>query len=381
MTETKDRQMQIGRQDFHPSQIMVMRALNRAGMASRIELARTTQLSAQSLTRITRELLDMGYLAEGARRSGQRGQPAIDLALAPGRLMSLGLVLEHDRITCLAGDIAEAPLRRRTASGDFLSAAATVRAAEELIAAMLQELPGNTKLLGLGVSQSGFFFEAGTRRMMSRNDIQGWAGTDLAGHFAERFGLDVIIENDGSAAAVGHTIHGIGTAYRNFFLVLMTRGVGGGVIHNGQLLRGRLGNAGELAVLLPGDPAAVRPTTESLRDWLSLAWGATPTAEAIDAAVEAGDPAVRQWLDSAASVLGRALESVTALLDPEAIIFAGRLSPAVRAALAERIHLGGPAIGGIAAPRPGIIVDPGSECLEYGAVALPIARFFEPDRA
>lgn len=367
------------RYGWHSGHLRVLEALYSAGRPSRTELARATGLSVQSLTRITAELIASGHVAEASRRIGQRGQPAIELALRPSRLVSLGLVLEHDRITCVSKDLADATMTRWEESGDFLSAEATARAAERLVEQALATLPAGAERLGLGIAQSGFFFLAGEQRIVSRNDVAGWAGLDLAGRLGERFGLDVIIENDGSAAAVGHTIHGIGTTYHSFFLVLLTRGVGGGVISERRLLRGRLGNAGELAVLMPVDPGEIRPTTESLRRWLADAWGHEPDSAAIEAALDAGDPTLRRWLDQAAETLGKALNGVTALLDPEAIILAGRLSPRLRGALAARLQMVSPRIDGIVAPSPAILVDPESDCLEFGAAALPIARFFSPE--
>lgn len=369
-----------GKPAWHPGQVLVLQALHRAERASRAELAQVTGFSAQSLTRITAELIAGGYVEEVARRSGRRGQPAIELALSPNRLMSVGLVLEHDRITCIVGDIADATLRRTERSGDFLSAEATAEAAERLVSEALQGLPQSADLLGIGVSQSGFFYEPGTQRIVSRNDVAGWSRLDLAQRLRTRFGVDVTVENDGCAAAVGHTIHGVGTAFRSFFLVLLTRGVGGGVVDDRRLLRGHLGNAGELAMLMPSDPAAIRPTTESLHNWLAAAWGHAPAQSEIDDGVVRGDGAVMEWLAVAGSTLDRALASVTALLDPEAVILAGRLSPIVRTALAERLRIVGPGIGSVVAPAPRIVVDPASDCLELGAAALPVARFFGWER-
>lgn len=365
--------------NWHSGHLRVLEALHSAGRPSRTELARATGLSVQSLTRITAELIASGHVEEVARRSGHRGQPAIELALTRGRLISLGLVLEHDRITCVANDLAAATVERTEEAGDFLSAEATARAAERLLAAAVAALPPAAERLGLGIAQSGFFFLPGEQRIVSRNDVAGWSELDLAHRLGERFGLDVTIENDGSAAAVGHTIHGIGTTYRSFFLVLLTRGVGGGVISERRLLRGRLGNAGELAVLMPVDPGVIRPTTESLRRWLSAAWGHEPDADDIDAALDRGDVALATWLEQAADTLSKALGGVTALLDPEAIILAGRLSPRLRTELAGRLRMAAPRIAGISAPSPAILVDPASDCLEVGAAALPIARFFGLD--
>jgi len=62
--------------------------------------------SPQSLTRITQELISGGYVPEVKRGIPADGTPAIEMSLAPGRLLSIGLILEHDRITCVTSDLA-----------------------------------------------------------------------------------------------------------------------------------------------------------------------------------------------------------------------------------------------------------------------------------
>ncbi|MET4897829.1 ROK family transcriptional regulator [Sphingomonadaceae bacterium jetA1] len=357
---------------WHAGHLAVLHALNIAKHASRAEIAQTTGLSPQSMTRIGQELIASGHIVEVRRRhTGGMGQPAIELGLVPGRILSLGLVLEHDRITCVLSDLVDGVIRRIEQEGDFLLAARSADASEALVAEALRHIPIDATLLGLGVSQSGFFFDKTARRVVRRGDIEGWMQLDLDVRLSERFGLDVIVENDGRAAAAGHLVHGVGSEYGSFFVVLMTRGVGGGAVIDRQLLRGRMGNAGEFAMLLPRS-GNVRPSTESLADCLGL----SVDSELAEAAIRSRAPGMNAWLNENAAYLERALLSVCALIDPEAIVFAGRLPLSIRAALAERIRLSGVSIGNISAPLPPIIVDTAADCLEIGAASLPVARLF-----
>ncbi|MGH8027572.1 MAG: ROK family transcriptional regulator [Pseudoxanthomonas sp.] len=365
------------RDELHPGKLRVLQNLHRFKQASRTELAKSTGLSLQSLTRIMQELLEAGLVSEVARRRGGRGQPAIEMTLRPERLMTTGLVLQHDRIDCLLGDVAGGTFRRAGRTGDFRTAAASLAAAMALMEEMLGQLPSKAAMLGIGVSQSGFFFQPGSSRLISRSDAQGWFDTDVAATLQARFGLPVFVENDGTAAAVGHMVGDIGKRYRSFFVVLLTRGVGGGAVEGGRLVRGRLGNAGELAVLLPSDPTVIRPTTESLEASLSASRNRPIDDARIEAALANDDPTLTQWLDAAARVLDEGLRSVTALLDPEAVILAGPLPVAVRANLASRLSFEGPRAGKVAAPTPEVVVDPNGDCLEIGAQALPVVHFFE----
>lgn len=364
---------------WHSGHIGVLRALNTAKRASRAEIAQASGLSPQSLTRIGQELIATGFVRELARRhTGGLGQPAIELGIVPGRILSLGLVLEHDRITCVVSDLAQGVILRIERQGDFIRAQPSAEASEALIAQALSHVPDDAVMLGLGVSQSGFFYDPAVQRVVRRGDVEGWMALDLDVRIKERFGLDVVVENDGRAAAAGHLVHGVGARFDNFFVLVMTRGLGGGSIAERKVLRGRMGNAGEIAWLFPGTPQ-VRPSTESLARCLGVP-GDEGLEDAASAALEAGTADLEAWLETTSAQIEQALLAVLAMTDPEAIVFAGRMPIAVRKALAQRVHLSGRTFAGVTVPPPEIVVDPAADCLEIGAASLPVARLFEGAR-
>ncbi|WP_374130320.1 ROK family transcriptional regulator [Sphingomonas sp. 28-62-20] len=361
---------------WHSGHIAVLRALNAAKRASRAEIAQATGLSPQSMTRICQELIAADHVFEFARRhTGGMGQPAIELGIVPGRILSLGLVLEHDRITCVISDLVEGVIRRVEKRGDFLRADPSAQVSETLIAETLLHVPDKSVLLGLGVSQSGFFYDPALQRVVRRGDLEGWMQLDLDVRITERFGIDVVVENDGRAAAAGHLVHGAGAQFDNFFVFVMTHGLGGGAIVGRKLLRGRMGNAGEIAFLFPHTPH-VRPSTESLAMCMGLS-SDDELEVAATRAIEDGDANVEAWLKENVALIERALLAVCAMIDPEAIVLAGRMPIAVRKALAGRVQLSGVSFGGVTAPPPQLIVDPAADCLEIGAASLPVARLFD----
>ncbi len=358
-----------------PSHKAVLREIHRAGSATRIDLTKTTGLSTQSLTRITKELIDDGLIVEGERRITGRGQPAIYLSIRPSCMVSFGLVIEHDQITCVASELGGEQLVYLKRHGDFQKADAALAEAGAMLATAIDQAPPKALALGVGVSVSGFFVEEGSRRFVSRNDIEGWRAIDLAQDLPLPIPMPVFVENDGRAAAIGQAVDGIGRGLESFFLVLMTKGIGGGFVYRGELIRGSLGNAGDLTGFVPRSPSTKRPTAESLANFLRQKWSAPPTDTQIDAALREDDPAILEWLVGAGQSLQEALAVVAGLLDPKAIILAGRLSPAVRQALADRVKVETVNFAGFQAPPPMMLVDPKTDCLSVGATALPVAAY------
>jgi glucokinase len=72
------------------------------------------------------------------------------------------------------------------------------------------------------------------------------ADVDLRDRLEQRFGVPVLIENDGNAAAVAEHRLGAGRGTRHLVMLTLGTGVGGGLILDDRLYRGALGAAGEL---------------------------------------------------------------------------------------------------------------------------------------
>jgi glucokinase len=76
----------------------------------------------------------------------------------------------------------------------------------------------------------------------------GWRGFDIRGALAERLGLPVIYNNDGNSAALyaHHARFGAESGQRSSVAAIVGTGLGGGIVANGQIIKGAAGMAGEL---------------------------------------------------------------------------------------------------------------------------------------
>ncbi|NTW51280.1 MAG: ROK family protein [Chlorobiaceae bacterium] len=106
-------------------------------------------------------------------------------------------------------------------------------------------------------------------------NLPGWGRYALREQLQNRLEEDhgitafVLIENDANAAAYGEAVYGGGNAFRDFMMVTLGTGVGGGIILDRKLYRGPNGTAGEIGFMIidfEGDSvhAGVRGTLESL---------------------------------------------------------------------------------------------------------------------
>jgi glucokinase len=172
---------------------------------------------------------------------------------------------------------------------------------------------------------------------------------------AEKLGSDmwcpVRLENDVNAGLWGEYVAGAARGRQHVIGVFPGTGVGGALILNGSLFRGKNGGAGEIGhITLQSDGRrcgcgnhgcleTVASKTAIARDLAILAMnGRSPVlAEAgatdirqvksslIKKALDAGDPGVREIIDQAAYFLGLGLAAMVNTFDPELILIGGGL--------------------------------------------------------
>lgn len=175
-----------------------------------------------------------------------------------------------------------------------------------------------------------------------------WSGFPLGERLAAALGLTVFVDNDVNCHALAEATLGAGRSYRHFLLAAVGTGVGGGVVLDGRLYRGRLGGAGEIGQVLV-EPQGGRPCSDHLNGCLEV-YAATSVM-----LQQSGYPSLRELVqaycngevipavDEAARWLGWGLASIAHVLAPEAILIGGsaallgeRYLAAVRAAFVAR---------------------------------------------
>lgn len=152
-------------------------------------------------------------------------------------------------------------------------------------------------------------------------NIAGWRDFPLAGRLAELTGLPVRVDNDAKALALAEAWVGAAEGERNFIAMVVSTGVGGGIVLDGRLLEGAAGNAGHIGHVLvePGghemvDHAAGTLEVEASGTGIAAVTG-RPAAEATTADIE-----------RAGLMVGRAVGSVANLLDLKLAVVAGSVA-------------------------------------------------------
>jgi predicted NBD/HSP70 family sugar kinase len=102
------------------------------------------------------------------------------------------------------------------------------------------------RLLGAGVAISAPLY-AGAGGFASTSIFADWAGIDVAQALTTRLGCPAQLGNDANLGALAEATFGAGRGIDNLVYVMLSAGVGAGLLLNGKLFQGHTGTAGELA--------------------------------------------------------------------------------------------------------------------------------------
>lgn len=225
---------------------------------------------------------------------------------------------------------------------------------EEAIVDLVQELRAGETVEAVGVAAAGFIDKQRSTVMFAPN--LAWRQVPLRAHLEAKLGLPVVIENDANAAAWGEFTFGAGKDTDDLLLVTVGTGIGGGVVLDGELMRGAFGVAAEIGHLrvVPGGRACgcgnrgcwetygsgsalVRETREKLRagsllgrDLFDRAAGDVDavTGPMITEAAREGDRFSIEQLAELGRWLGEGIASLVAVLDPAKVAIGGGVSEA-----------------------------------------------------
>jgi predicted NBD/HSP70 family sugar kinase len=152
-----------------------------------------------------------------------------------------------------------------------------------------------------------------------------WDSVDWKALFGEPFGLPVFVENDSAAAAMGEQQLGLGQKYPSFFYILISWGLGGGLVLDGAYFRGADGRSGEIGFLPSGDGRSQVQAHVSLSGLAVLLQEQGATLADLQRRDPRIDTIVDRWLGNAVKRLREPLAAVNCLINPAAILIGGRL--------------------------------------------------------
>lgn len=363
----------------------VVRAVRLAGSLTQAEIARSTGLSAATVSNIVRELKDGGTVEVTDTSSGGRRARSVSLSGDAG--IVIGVDFGHTHLRVAVGNLAHQVLAEESAPLDVdASWQDGFDRAEALVGQLIQTIGvGLEKVIGVGLGVPGpIDVESGT--LGSTAILPGWAGINPRQELSQRLGVPVYVDNDANLGALGELVWGSGRGVKDLAYIKVASGVGAGLVINGQIYRGPGGTAGEIGHITLDESGPVcrcgnrgcLETFAAARYVLPLlqsTHGPELTMERVVELAREGDPGCRRVIADVGRHVGSGVANLCNVLNPSRVVLGGSLAEAGELVLAPiRESVGRYAIPSAARQLSVLTGSLGARAEVLGALALVLSE-------
>jgi predicted NBD/HSP70 family sugar kinase len=312
---------------------------------SRVEIAQQTGLSPQTVSNVSRRLLDSGVIVEGGQLINGVGKPRTILHLEPSGCFAIGVHIDPAVITYVILDLSGrviARASRRTPPEESPDRAIDgMRDAIESL--IVESAVPRDRILGVGIAAPGPV-DLDRGMVLHPPLLEGWQVVALREALAEATGFLVLLEKDVTAAAVAELWMSAGDESDDFMFFYYGTGVGVGLALGHEVVRGSTKNAGDAGHIMvdPDGPVcsscgrkgclgdSIMPIRLVDRAIAEGVLGPVPgRSRADDGLVQlsrlarSGDPRAVLIIERTASRMAAAVVTIANLLDVQRVVFGG----------------------------------------------------------
>ena len=372
----------------------VLNAIKSYGPIGRAEIARRTNLSPATVTSISAKLISQNLVLEKSAGDSSGGRPPILLVINPKGGYVVGIKLTESHAVCALTDLEALIVAKSSMPLSGHDPIEVVDDLAHMIVSFIREQKIPKKLLlGVGVGLAGIV--DAENGILRQSPIYGWNSVPLRGMLQSKLHIPVYIENDVNTLTLTERWFGHGQGLDNFLTVTVGRGVGLGIVANGQFYRGQIGGAGEFGhtTIDPtgpvcacgkrgclesyvGDPGLVRAAQEAAaRGELSAP---VKDVDELLSLAQAGENAAIQIFNQAGHILGLGIANLINLFNPKKIIISGegtREGDFLFVPMQESIQQN--TMPGLYDPDTVVIAPWGDDAWARGAAGLVLREVFE----
>ncbi|MGW8890099.1 ROK family transcriptional regulator [Streptomyces sp. NPDC055749] len=316
----------------------VVRAVRMAGSLTQAEIARSTGLSAATVSNIVRELKDSGTVEVTPTSAGGRRARSVSLSGDAG--IVVGVDFGHTHLRVAVGNLAHQVLAEESEPLDVdASSAQGFGRAEQLVNRLIASTGiAPDKVIGVGLGVPGpIDVESGT--LGSTSILPGWTGINPSEELSARLGVPVYVDNDANLGALGELVWGSGRGVKDLAYIKVASGVGAGLVIDGSIYRGPGGTAGEIGHITLDESGPVcrcgnrgcLETFAAARYVLPLlqpSHGPDLTMERVVQLAREGDPGCRRVIGDVGRHIGSGVANLCNLLNPSRVVLGGSLAEA-----------------------------------------------------
>ncbi|WP_026581287.1 ROK family transcriptional regulator [Bacillus sp. J33] len=322
---------------------------------SRAQIAKETSLTPPTVSSIVKELIDQGLVKESTLGHSSGGRKPTMLHINAGAFYVIGVDAGPERVECILSDLTGEILQRTSSLlAKPLTNEQFVSALKDIIYKILNiSKTDQEKIIGIGIAMHGVVdVETGTSLVAPILKLKNIPIKEV---LEKEFNLTVKVENDARAMALGESRFGGHGDVDSMVAVNVGRGVGAGVVMNGNLYHGAQGIAGELGhmtidmngeicecgnrgclqTLVSGEAIAERAAKQ-----IKGISGKLTGKEIFEMAEKGNEPCI-ELLQETGKILGIGITNLIHLVNPGKIVLGGGVMKSerfIKPPLLEMIH-------------------------------------------
>jgi len=307
---------------------------------SRAQIAKETKLTPPTVSSNVKELIDQGIVKESKLGESQGGRKPTMLLINNQGFYVVGVDAGPEMIECILTDLSGTVLKRTSSKLPLpLTNAQFLVILKDCIRDCITDISTtNKKIIGIGVAMHGVVdIESGTSLFAP---ILSLTNIPIKQELEKEFELEVKVENDARAMALGESWFGDHGELTSMLVVNIGRGVGAGLIIDGKLYHGaqdiagevghmtidlhgdicECGNRGCLQTFTSGPAIAKRAMTRISLDSIS--------AEEVYELAKSGNEECVTILKETGRVIGIGLTNLIHIINPQKIVLGGGVTKA-----------------------------------------------------
>lgn len=307
---------------------------------SRADIARQTNLTAQTVSNIVNRLKDKNFVLEGEKSRNDLGAPSTRLRLNPDGAFSIGIDFNRDHLTAVLIDLTGNVRQKLFYEVDSPNPDNAIR----LMVSAINQLSSNPEIkksyfCGVGIGLPGPFDINGKDEIsntVNPREFPNWKYVPIRKMIQDEIKVPVFIHNNASVATIGERWYGVGKNYSNFLYAFLGMGLGGGLFINDTLHEGLTGNAGEIGYfpyrnmkspLIESDKPHIGEHFNLIKlyDWLKKYNIKVSKPEDLEQLFIERNSTFMEWVDLAKRYLASIFILTEYVLDIKVIILGGRL--------------------------------------------------------
>jgi predicted NBD/HSP70 family sugar kinase len=360
---------------------LVLSIVRRHGSFAKVDIARSTGLSAQTVSVIMRSLEADGLLLRGSPKKGRVGQPSVPMSLNPKGAYSFGLKIGRRSTELVLMDFVGNIVSQQHETYAYPAPAAILRFVKSGVASLSANLDADAlrRVAGIGMAVPFELWNWVEEAGASQAESDAWRDFDLVAEVGALVPFPVFMENDATSACGAELVFGRGSQYPDFIYFFVGSFIGGGVVLNSSLFKGHTGTAGAVGSMPVSDgrggtqqlieAASVYTLERILRD---NGVDSSPLWYHAKDWVDFGAP-LDEWINKTADGIAHAILASSSIIDFSAAIIDGGFPAWVRnrIVLATRRTLNDLDLRGIVVPE---ILEGqvGSQARSIGGASLPL---------